>query len=512
MKKIYFVAEFIKKNIRYFFAALAIILMFFISKSNPARIITTESCAGGACKAILDKPSLSKENPSYYVNDVMKSSQEGYYRLMFFTRANEDTKLEVIATSLSDNNRELKVLDLKKSYKNSPQEIVFVSDGNYSDILFKKWNDNDGADINISGVHVSKLEISNEKEVASLKPTIRGEINTDSVDQAQTDSSYVFDQLKKPGVILGQIFKPRADYIADVTLDIDIIKEDNNGGKKYGFELREAKFDGGVPEITSNILASVDFTAENIERYRQKDGKFKFPVFTKIDPEKYYFIGINSNNVKVDKFNYLRLKGTQQKEKYAGGMVAVKTKGKTYPATGNLYFITHQLNFKEYQGKRILGGAIIEDIGKSIESYIYKPMGNIYDLADLDESSGKIEYDDDKGVLVGMIESGSDSYMSYKFDTIFPANRVRIEGNQADAEWSKISILYSYDHINWKEIPDNIPEDSNKLTASTQYFDYSFNPSPSRSEIYVKIIPKEAQGKEKYGVSDFSVSADMLVK
>lgn len=508
MKKISYILNFVKKNVRYFFAALSIIIIFQISHSFPAQVITSRSCSEGNCQAILESPNLTKEKPSYYINDILESGSGRYYRLTFLTRTNKDTKLKVIMTNPSDEDKELKKLDLKKSSKNIPQEIVFSADGNYSDVLFEKTDTNDGADIIVSSVQVSKLEVGSEQEFASLKPTIRGEINTDDPDQSQKDNSYVFNQLKDENTIFGQIFKPQVDYITSITLDMDIVKQDNNGGKKYKFELREADFSGGVPEISSNILSSVDFTAENVERYRQEDGKFNFPVLAKLDPEKYYFIGINNNNVSVNKFNYLRLKGTQDKGKYSNGTVAVKMKGKTYSAVGNLYFITHQLNFSEYQGKKILGGEIIEDIGKPKGFYTYKPAGNIYDLADLEEYSSDIKYDDGKKVLSGVIDPKPDSYMVYKLNTIFPANEIKITGKQANAGWSKVSILYSYDNSSWKEIPDNMTNDLNNL----QYFDYSWNVSPAKNETYVKIVPKESEGKEKYGVKDFRVEAEILMR
>jgi hypothetical protein len=512
MEKINFSVNFVKKNVRYFLAALAIIAMFFISRSFPAQVITSESCAGGNCQAILDSPNLTRENPSYYVNDAMKSGPGQYYRLTFLTRTNKDTKIAVKITNPSDEDRELKTLELKKSEKNNFQEILFSTDNKYSDILFKKTDASDGADTNISSVQISKLEINSERDFANLKPAIRGEINVDSADQSQRDNSYVFNQLKDPNTILGQIFKPQADYIASVTLDMDIVKQDNNGGKKYKFELREAEFDGRVPEITSRVLSSVDFTVENAERYRQADGKFNFPILAKLDPEKYYFIGINNGNVAVDKFNYLRLRGTQDSKKYADGTVAVKTKGKTYSAVGNLYFITHQLSFSRYQDKKILSGEIIEDIGKPKGLFTYKSMGNIYDLADLEEYSPDIEYDDDKKTLAGTIEAGADSYMIYKFDTIFPASKIRITGKQASADWDKVSISYSPDSISWKEIPDNITNDSNNPDNNLQYFDYSWNINPAIDEIYVKIVSRESQDGKRYGVKDFKVEADISMR
>jgi len=514
MDKLRVLAKFLRVNSRYLIAIFLMAGIFFISQRFPAEIITSESCESGNCQAILESPELTGKNASYYVNDILKPDFGRYYRLTFLTRANRDTKLAVKITNPSDKDREVKTLELNESSKNIPQEIIFLSEGNYSDILFEKKDANDGADVNIESIQISKLEIKNEQELSGLKPTIRGEINFDSVDQLQKDNSYAFNQLKDQNIILGQIFKPQADYVASVTLDIDIVKQDNNGGKKYKFELREAEFDGGVPEITSNVMASVDFTVENIEKYRQEDGKFRFPIFAKLDKEKYYFIGINNNNVSVDKFNYLKLRGTKDKGKYADGTLAVKTKGKTYSAVGSLYFITHQLNFSEYQGKKILGGEIIEDIGKPKGFYTYKPAGGIYDAADLYEYSSSIKYDEDKEALYGLTESGMESGIIYKFYTIFPFKKVKIAGRQADFDWSHAAVSYSYDGNNWEEIPSNFSNESGRQSEELQYFDYEWNTDQTRSEFYVKIAPKVENNEdgEKYGLRNFRVEAELLMR
>jgi hypothetical protein len=514
MKKINYILNFIKKNFRYFLAFLALGVVFHISRSFPAKILTSQSCTGGNCKAMLVSPTLTRDKPVYYVNDIFKSNLNEYYRLIFQGRANQDTKVILKITNPSDEDREIKILELKKVDANFSQEIIFSTDNNYSDLLFEKLNKDDGADISINDVRISKLNISSEAEFASLGPTIRGEINVNSPDQSQIESSYGFNQLKEPDAIFGQIFKPQANYISSVSLDMDIIKQDNGGGKKYKFELREADFDGAVPEITSRVLSSVDFTAENIEKYRQEDGRLKFPIFAKLDTEKYYFIGINNNNVDVDKFNYLRPKGTSEKGKYSNGNVAIKVKGHTYAAVGNLYFVTHGLNFKEYQGKKILGGEIIEDVGKKQRLFTYRPEKNIYALADLETYTSDIGFDDGKEALFGTAKTGEDSNMVYKFDTIFPMKSLSITGRQVSLNWGKVFLSYSYDGENWKEIPSKIAEDSSnsQFQAGLQYFDYTLSEVYPKSEIYIKISPKDGVDDNKYGIGDFKFKAELMMK
>ncbi|MFA6047636.1 MAG: hypothetical protein WCV59_00840 [Parcubacteria group bacterium] len=517
MKKAAKIINFSKENARYIFVFLAIILIILINKSFPAQVITSESCAGGKCKTILQNPNLTDKNPLLYINDIFESDANGYYRLVFQTEADQDSEIAVVATNPVDERKELKIINVKKLKNDSFQEILFSTDKKYSDILFEKKNKTDGAEISIIGIQISRLNVSSEKELLGFQPTIRGEVDLDVPDQSQTDNSKYFDQLRDPNIIFGQIFKPQVDYITGVSLDMDIVKQSNNGGKKYKLDLRDVDYtEGSVLEIKSNAIYDLSFTINDLEKYRQEDGKFKFPLFARLDPEKYYFIGINNDKIGVNKYNYLRLKGTSDGEKYKNGIVAIKTKGQSYSTTGDLYFETYGIRFGEYNGKKILRGSTIEDIGKGKGIFKYQPRNDSYDLVDTESYSSDVNFDDNKMVLSGSADPNDNSEFIYKFETIFPFNKFRIFARQADIGWSKVSVSYSYDEKNWKEIPAT---EASEISSSgysiqkTQVFDYEIQENIPKDSVYIKISPQNPAPEEKeYGVSNLRIEADLLIK
>lgn len=500
-----------RQNQRYFWAVAVLFATFVINRSFPADIITSEVCASGNCETHVEDPNLTDKNPAYYANDVFNSKKGEYYRLFFRAKANKEGKLVVSASDSIDTEKRLEEIDLMPNGKDDSHEIIFPSDNQYSDILFEKADAKDGTEISISEIQVSKLNVSNEKEFQNFQPTIKGDTDYSAIDQKQLDESKIFDQLKDPGMILGQIFKPQSEYISSVTMDADIIKQDNNGGKKYKFELREATFDGRVPEVTSRVKASVDFTSETIENYRKSDGKLEFPIFLQLDKDKYYFLGINNNNVAVDKYNYLRMKGSGDPDAYPDGMAIIKTKGKTYSAIGNLYFETHGINFSQFDGTKVLSGEIIEDLGKGMGKFNFHTGGKLYDLVDLFSHTPDVNFDDGKKALFGQMSSGNDSEMVYKFETIFPVARIRLTGEQGSPDWTKSAVSYSFDGTNWNEIPSSSYVFDK--VSGIENFDYAFSGGlPMKKEFYIKIAPKEFKEGARYGIKKFKIEADLTMR
>ena len=452
--------NFIKNNIRYFFVIMVLVLFFFINRAFPADVITSESCAGGKCPMVLVTPQLTDEQPFYFANDIFKSTAKEYYRLTFQTKTSADSKISVKITNPLNEEKEIKNLDLSRFKESEFQEMLFSTNDNqnYTDLLFEKLDKNDGAEISITGIQITKLNITSDKEFASFKPTIKGDVDYNVSLLDQLVSSYGFDQLNDPDIILGQIFKSPADYITEIVLNLDIIKQSNNQGKKYDLDLREINYEeDGPPEIRSITLASLEFSITDLDKYRQSDGKYKFPLFARVEKGKYYFFGLDNQKTEPNQYNYLSLKGNRDSEGYSEGSVVVKTKGESYSAVGDLYFKIFGIKFTKYNGKKVLGGTVISDIGKSKGTFKYQPKNNIYDLADLDSYSRDIYYDTDKKALVGTNIENKESSLIYKFETIFPFTQFRIFAKQADINWSEISISYSFDKDEWIEIqPRNV--------------------------------------------------------
>jgi len=509
----------IKEYSRYFFALAVLVLVFLVNNAFPADVITSEACAGGKCPTALEEPQLTDKESFYFANDIFKSETKGYYRLTFQTKSTADSKIAIKITNPLDEDKKIKEIGITESKENKFQDILFATDDiiKYSDLLFEKINKNDGTEISITGIHIFKLNVTSEKEFANLKPTIKGatDYNVDLLEQ--TVNTEYFNQLKDPDIIFGQIFKAPADYITGVVLDLDIIKQSNIQGKKYDLDLRELDYaEGAPPEIRSITPASLSFSLADMDKYRQADGKYKFPLFAKVEKDKYYFIGLDNGKTNANRFNYLRLKGSTDGENFTDGALAVKNKGKTYSAAGDLYFKIFGIKFNEYNGIKILGGTVISDSGKDKGIFKYQPMGNIYDLANFNSYTSDISFDSDKKSFVGTTEDNSESNFTYKFETVFPFSKFHVFAKQPVINWGKTSILYSYDQENWQEIPsveaDEILPNEQKIEG-IQTFDSTIFETMPKDTIYLKFQPKDPVSENtKWGISNFIFEAELTMR
>ncbi|HPN96145.1 MAG TPA: hypothetical protein PLK35_00100 [Candidatus Moranbacteria bacterium] len=498
--------RFIKENKQYVLAALALIMFFLIGRIFPANIITSKSCEGGKCKAVIKAPDLTNEKPRFYVNDIFNSREKEFYRIIFEAKSNRPTSLSIFAANPLDENKKMKEVELESVNNYQTKEIFLASDKIYTDLLFKKNNPQDGADVSIGHIYISRLNISSEEEIKNLSPTIIGGADAEILDQKQENNSASFDQLKEPGVFLGQTFEAEFNYITGVSLDIDIIKQSNMGDKKYSLELREVEDEDTVPNIKSDPLAIVKFSADGIEEFRQENGKFLFPIMAKLKKDKKYFIGINNDNVKTNEFNYLIPKGTKNGNAYAKGSAAVKYKKYSYLTTGDLYFKTFGFNLKEYEGYNILPGTIIEDRGKGQLFFSYSQRNNKYEFINSDSVSEDIYFDGENNYMAGTIREGRDSFIIYKVNTIHPFKNFSISASQGDLNLNKIRIYFSFDKKDWQEAPW---ETKNEL----QVWDYTSLQVPNnQKEIYVKIEPEKDKypGQTKFGVKNFKFQAELI--
>jgi hypothetical protein len=439
------------------------------------------------------------------VNGIMDSNQGEYYRLIFEAKANQDTDIITEVSKASDVRKLVKVVHLEKSDEYMYEEITFSTDDKYLDLVFSKKNKKDRSRVAIRNVNISKLDISSEKDFEKIRPTLIGRVDISGAKEKQTDSSIKYSQLRNENTLLGQIFKAESDYISGIAFDIDITRGDNRGGRKYKLDLREADFDGEVYTVSKNSVASMTFTVSGLESYRQDDGKIRFPIFSFLKKGSYYFAGIDNQRVKTDKFNHLTLKGSTD-DKYQDGTAVVKKSGDTLRINGDLYFVAYGAEFTKYGEERILTGAVIEDIGNGNGIFIYKAGGRFRDFVDLYSSSPDVKFDNERGVIAGMNDQDSSSFV-YRLNTIYPFRRMNIRASQPEGSASRSRVYYSFDQADWSEIPFS-------LEAASQKFDFSFDGYSSKKEVYVKIVPlKQSSDKAgSYGLRNFEARADLVIK
>lgn len=503
----------IKGNQRYAWAFLVLLAVFFINQSNPSEVITSEICQEENCKKSILEANLTDNSPRYFVNDLFNSREGDFYRIIFHLSSNQKTSLSVFATNPLDQDKKLKDLEIDGELT---QEVIFSSDGSYTDLSFQKNDPRDGADISVGQISISKMNITSEKEIAELVPTIIGDADREIEDQKQLEDKHSFPQLKSPDIIFGQVFWPEMDYITKISLDLDVVKQGNNGGKKYALELREVEYESAdVPEIKSSPLAIIKFSFDDLEKYRQENGKFIFPLVAKLEQGKPYFIGINNDRADISEFNHLIPKGSSEKSAYPKGTLAVKFNKNSYSVPGSLYFKTYGFKVREYNGISILPGAIIEDRGKGQIFYSYQNQENDYELLNINSYLGNIGFNDEKSAITGEIDpSAVDTpYFTYKFETIYPVKNWSISGIQGDILWNKIRLSYSYDQKEWNDIPSQISQA--KENQGYQIFDYLMKEKGvDKKTVYLKIDPEKDKLPEQtsFGIKNLRFQAELLKK
>lgn len=495
------------KNKRIYLAIMVMVSAFLVSKNFFMDSSQTSSdCQNESCPGKLDKPNLSDKTPTFYINNIFDSNGEEYFRLVFLAQSDNNTNVSVSAATPPDEEKEIKSFAMKKMEKAAFQEIIFKTDKKFTDIKFEKSNKNDGADVLISDVHISKIQAKNDLEIAQLKPTVFGETDLDLMDQGQTqESSEKFEQLKEKDMILGQIFKPQVDILTGVTFDADLASDNSTNSKKYRLELREAEFNADSVEISTNIVAETLFSPNDINKYRQKDGRIKFPIFSLLDKNKYYFIGIDNGRVQINRFNNITLRGTRDATKYPDGIIAIM-KGKiTHTVSGSLYFATYGIRYKEMGGMKILNNAVIEDLGGGYGRYWYASDGNPQELVDLRFHSDDVEIGDDKFIF-GYAKPNSN--FIYQFNTVYPIKKIYLEGKQPGNSWSKTRLSYSFDGNDWQEVPFL----ADKADPSLQIYDAEIPINLINNQFFIKFEPVEKNVEKKYGLKNFKVSADLDIK
>lgn len=504
--------RFIKKNIRYILAFGVMGLAFLLSNNFFVDYtVKSSDCADGKCRSVLAKADISDENISYYINDIVKTKKGEYYRLIFEEKSTRSSFLKTELAKATEEKMDIKSLEIKQSDDFSYHEVIFAAQADgLSDLVFTKENLGDGSRIDIRNVKMTRLNVNNEKELFSLKPTVLGKVQTNAKIAEQLSNEKKFNQLKEDKTILGQVFKAEGDYIFAVSLDIDVTRNDNRGGKKYRLELRNVDFDGETYTIKSSPIASLSFTAKSLEDYRQNDGKMKFPLGASVKKGEYYFIGIDNEKVTPDRFNFLTLHGSDN-SKYSEGSGTVKKDGNVYQINGDLYFMVYGTKFEKIGEDRILSGAIIEDIGKGKGIYFYDTAEKDDGLVDLEDYSDDVEYDQEDGIIHGTTDS-RDSFFSYELFMAYPFHELNIKAAQADSGWAKCKILFSLDNEKWQEVPYAIDG-----TTYAQVFDWKVMGNDRLNKAYLKIVPEETKetesGLEKtYGIKDLKIEGSLVIK
>lgn len=550
--------EFYKKTIafvqaekRIFLALVFLALAFFVNQAlYSSWKKTVASCAGGKCVTISsEKPQLSKGDNFYYVDDLLKNKPSGFYRLTFQEKSVKNEKIILKLNTYSEKENKIGELNFGASGNFQSQEMFFFLPEGFDSLLFQKENSDEDSDIFIKEIGMTKLNVDDQKDLLTLKKTIIGKTEANSVNESQNISSDSFQELKEKKSVVGQVFRASDDRITAVSLNIDINKSLNPGSRQYVLSLKKAKYDGENVSTDGPAIADAAFSVGSIEKYRQNDGTFLFPLYAKLEKNKYYLLSLDNSKVDVDSKNYLEVKGSNDVDSYLNGSAVVKKNKDLYVFNGDLYFKIYGASFSQENGAKILNGAKIEDLGKGVGKYSYETKGKFIDLLDLENSSEGTEFSDSLKVITAPAKDSAS--FSYAVNTIYPVKKMNFSASQLKAGWKKVKVDYSFDGENWTSLPfsnktenaigsaddaenidnqdssdgedsangdssDNSAENSGGAIAEemVQSFDYDIIPTKEIKTIYFKVSydPNDTSKARSFALKNLKITADLKMK
>jgi hypothetical protein len=500
--------NFLGSNFRYFLAGGLLLFTLFVNKDFFVnRIIKLENCKEGECAVEVEKsPGLSRENPHYYVENVLKIEKGGFYRITF--REQGDATDRVIVKVAKDSIKEQEVgrIAIEKKEDLVFRELTFQANDSYSKIFFEKENYNNAAEVFFRDVRISKLNVKSVEELKKLKLTILGEVNLDATGQEQNKvDNFLFYQLREPQMAVGQVFTAQSPYLAGLGLEADVVKAEKIETGNFHLEIQEAEDNQEMVRLIGSVLASFNFSLEEIEKYRRSNGAFLFPLYANLEKGKQYLVLLDNEDLEEPEFNYLILRGTKD-NLYAGGSSVMKKYDWLYKIDNDLFFSAYAPNFTKINGQRLLSGAIVEDLGSGVGSYRYRTTGEKSDILDIENQSQDIVFSKKTGVIMGDANRG-DSFWTYKIETGYPFKELKVTAEQADRRWKRANIQYSFDQKKWQPFPSAEELGMNK-------FVFSIPGDGKKSLVYLRISPDAGHlaSSQSYGIKNLELGGELIVK
>lgn len=501
------ILEFIKNNARY--AAVGVIFFMAVLFGYSGNNAVKESACGGPAKPgglAVAAPEIGSRDRSYRLSDFLNAATGDYYRLTFSAKADQESEIAVKLASVSGKEMSISSFNVQTAEDLSPREIIFKADGMYKDIVFEKKNESDSSKVFIQNARLSRLNVKSEYEAKLLRPVMAGNVKiiASALRQTEKGEKY-FARLKSGGTRVGQTFRAENEYMAGISLDLRK-KGDSSG--KYRLELREADEKEGDFFVSPAVAAVFEFSAGDIENYKNKKGEVFFPLASRLEKGKLYFVGLDNSAVKNSFLNYLEIKGTADKNAFPGG-AAVEWKNGAAEEIGDLFFVVHAAEFPEIQGARIPTDARVEDLGGGSGLYSYQANRKSTDILDIfSYDRGNIWFNDYEGIISGSPED--DANYVYKFSSPFAFEKTMIAAEQMYGDWYRVAIAYSFDNQNWTEVPYAGEGEGD----SPQKFNQIIDGGGTKKDLYIRVSYDKFDNKEikLFGLRNFSITGELKVK
>lgn len=473
----------ISKNTRYIIVAAVFLLAIFYSQLIPeVPEIKKNKLVSYQSEWKNEKADIGGKEKEKIYKEIFRSKGGDYYRLILKARTTKDEKINLKIRSILGDEKEIGDLYLSEEDEWRNFELVFKTDNQYRDLIISKnsgiYEDDqfEGAKIFISSVEIHPLEIKNDIEAEKLRPTVFG--------GAKFRKEFLPDKFQKnkslENFIAGKDFEATGNYLAYVGVNL---KSDGGTEGEYSMELY--KFDGANSKLLEKPISSVSFFPEELAGWAKEEGIYVFNLLAHLEKGKKYFLGIRKGLKEVGEKNILKVKEIDSDE-----------------AESDSVFLLSLVDFlRAENGAILLSNAFIEDMGNKL-IYYYENSGIIYDLADIFEYKGKIDFDESKKAIINKSKNGN--FFTYKVNTAYPFEKMRIEAEQLGNKEGQLKLEYSYDNVFWKEIPYAQERDE------SQMFDYAISDNSQKSPLlYLRVSYNGEKEKttKPFGLKNLKITA-----
>ena len=473
----------IRKHTRYIIVALIFLFAIFYSQFIPeVPKIKKNKLVSYQSEWKKQKADISGKEKEKIYKEIFQSKNGDYYRLILKARTTKDEKINLEIRSILGEGKEIGSFDLREKDEWKGLELVFKTDGTYRDLVVSKDSEIsqggqfEGAKIFISSAEIHPLEIKNGNEIDNLRQTIFGGAK---FRDKFLPGEVQIDNLPE-NFIAGKDFEAAGDYLAYAGVNLK-----SDGGAKGEYSMELYKFDSANGKLPEKPISSVSFFPEELVGWTKKDGACVFNLRTQLEKGKRYFLGIKKGLKEIGGENILKVKEIDSDE-----------------AEGDSVFLLSLADFSRAEnGAVLLSNSFIEDTGNKL-IYYYENSGEIYDLVDIFEYKGKIDFDESKKAVINKSKKGN--FFTYKINTFFPFEKMRIEAEQLGNKEEQLKLEYSYDNIFWKEIPYMHKKDE------PQVFDYAISDNSQKSPLlYLRVSYNGEKEKttKPFGLENLKITA-----
>lgn len=344
-----------------------------------------------------------EKSGSVQLRDYVTIQKDRYYKIGFWIASTDSGTIE-LAISQSDPGAVIAhvgvVGDQEMRYRYYEYNFHAPADAQHISFLVAGKN---LQNFHVDDIKLIPLRIDNSQELSSVKVTMIGNGSDLQNGESQNAHDVQSHVLGHKNSLIGQVFTPGKTDLRGVSFFM--IKNGDGGINNYTISVREydektQKFLSG--DIASHVFASKDVTSEIMF----------FPLNTKLDKEKKYWIGISNRGVNVNKDHHLGIGQASTNDAYPHGTGIVQTGDNASFVTDNDLFFTVYYAQPLMIGSQLMPyGDTLYDLGKGIVR-----SDRHFDSAG---GSNVLDIHDKKGVIVdawGNIQlQEKSSYVTYRF-------------------------------------------------------------------------------------------------